>query len=273
MIKLVFTSARLLLLLFCLTTTSFCAQQEDESRRYKNSNYRNDLMQSSLNYYQPDAAYYSSMDQQVQPEDEARDQHYSDWSPNPQESAVGGAVYSDDHQYQTSYTQRPAASNYYYNGGSDSGTPQSKQQYGGGKGGKGKGDDHGDLLWHLFGKKSKLEKAFWAFIASCIPDWVWKSKFPSHQQSSYGYSSSSSSHDHDSDKGLSREDIFKKVKLLAITATALLGTLGGGILAAPLLIGKGRRRSLSTFLPQQINVDELTQLANQVLRAVQNDEN
>ena len=268
---------------FVLCLVAVCLTSADENvsetgRRYPsrtkhtNTRNRNDGVGDS-SFQQADAAYYSSMDQQVHPEqDEARDQHFSDWNGPSYQDEPAGSSY-----YQTSYTQRPLSSNKYYY------SPQSKQEYGGGGGssysysyeGKGsdkghhKGGGHGDLIWDLIGKKSKLEKAFWDFVASCIPDWVWKSKFghghgssSSTPQKGYGYGG-----DHDAEKGLSKEDIFHKVKLLAITATALLGTLGGGILAAPLLIGKGR--SLSSFLPDQVKMDELTQLADRVLQAIQ----
>lgn len=122
---------------------------------------------------------------------------------------------------------------------------------------KSKGKDK-DLLWqivdHFFGKKKDLEDQIWDLILQ-------KGQKGGHGEPPGGY--------HHDDK-LSKEEIFKKVKLLAIAATVLLILLGSGIVAAPLVIGKGRRRALN--LPSNVvlpSASDIGQLAGDVLRAVQ----
>lgn len=129
---------------------------------------------------------------------------------------------------------------------------------------KGKGKDH---LWqffeHFFDKKQKLEDELWSLILSKGHH----KGYPEHQPE-YGHYGEPPSDYHD--HKLSKEEVFKKIKLLAIAATILLIVLGGGILLAPLAIGKGRRRSLSEFLqPHNVGAAEMGQLAGSVLQAIQ----
>ncbi|KAI9552933.1 hypothetical protein GHT06_020818 [Daphnia sinensis] len=127
---------------------------------------------------------------------------------------------------------------------------------------KGKDKDH---LWkffeHLFDKKKELEDEIWDLI-------FFKGHHKGHHQPDYGhYGEPPSSYD---EHKLSKEEVFKKIKLLAIAATVLLIVLGGGILLAPLAIGKGR--SLSEFLqPQNVGAatTEIARLAGSVLQAIQ----
>lgn len=133
---------------------------------------------------------------------------------------------------------------------------QQKHSYGPSKT-KSKGKDK-DLLWeifeHFFDKKKELEDH--------ILDLFLTKGHKGHGEPPSGYH-------YQEDKGQSKVDIFKKVKFLAIAATVMLTLLGSGIVLAPLVIGKGRRRSL--FLPPNISLPSATdigQLAGNVLRAI-----
>lgn len=124
---------------------------------------------------------------------------------------------------------------------------------GGGKPSKGK-----DGLWeffeNLFDKKNELEEEIFDLIFH-------KEEEKGHH---YGEPPSGYHGDH-KNKPLSKEKIYEKIKFLAIASTVLLIVLGGGILLAPLAIGKGR--SLAEFFPARQN--EIAQLASNVLQAIQ----
>ncbi|KZS12026.1 Uncharacterized protein APZ42_023104 [Daphnia magna] len=144
-----------------------------------------------------------------------------------------------------------------------------KKEYGHSRPSKNKGKDK-DHLWkfveHFFDKKKQLEDEIWDLI-------LFKGHHDGgHHQPDYGHYGEPPSSYHGHEHKLSKEEVFKKVKLLAIAATVLLIVLGGGILLAPLAIGKGRRRSLSEFLqPQNVGAatTEIARLAGSVLQAVQ----
>ena len=117
-----------------------------------------------------------------------------------------------------------------------------------------------DSLWdffeNLFDKKNQWEEEIWDLIFHKEDD------EKGHDYSAAGY------HGDHHKKPLSKEKVYEKIKFLAIAATVLLIVLGGGILLAPLAIGKGRR-SLSEFLPQNVDSTDIARLASNVLQAVQ----
>ena len=119
-----------------------------------------------------------------------------------------------------------------------------------------------DSLWdffeNLFDKKNQWEEEIWDLI------------FHHKEEDEKGHDYSAGYHgDHHHKKPLSKEKVFEKIKFLAIAATVLLIVLGGGILLAPLAIGKGRR-SLSEFLPQNVDSStDIARLASNVLQAIQ----
>ncbi len=146
---------------------------------------------------------------------------------------------------QTYTTAAPVAAHYNYpvQQKEDYGPPPKKKK-------PQKEEEEDDFLWELFFGKKKKKKT------SSKP-----SQSYGEPPKSYG-STVAPKHE-------SKEFIFKKMQVLAITATALLICLGGGILLAPLLIGgkKGRRLSFLDQLPT--SSDDLIQLAERVLRAIQ----
>ena len=122
---------------------------------------------------------------------------------------------------------------------------------------KGK-DSLWDFVENLFDKKNQWEEEIW--------DLIFHHK---EEEKGHDYSAAAGYHGDHHKKPLSKEKVFEKIKFLAIAATVLLIVLGGGILLAPLAIGKGRR-SLSEFLPQNVDSStDIARLASNVLQAIQ----
>lgn len=122
-----------------------------------------------------------------------------------------------------------------------------------------------DSLWdffeNLFDKKNQWEEEIW--------DLIFHHKKEDEKGHDYSAAAGYHGNDHHHKKPLSKEKVFEKIKFLAIAATVLLIVLGGGILLAPLAIGKGRR-SLSEFLPQNVDSStDIARLASNVLQAIQ----
>lgn len=190
--------------------------------------------------HQPDAAYYASMEQQVHPEvGQPLEDPYSQPPHQP----------SYDPYYYTS--PRPDSNNHYY--------PVMEQKDGSSysyskkpPGKKKKPEKEDDFLWELFfGKKDIFELL--------LGHHKKKPDKPSH---SYG-EPPAAEEDHET-----KEFAFKKIKIMAIAATALLILLGGGIVLAPLLIGKGLklRRSLMRMITSP---ERMASLSEKVLNAIQ----
>lgn len=133
------------------------------------------------------------------------------------------------------------------------------------KPGKGKDKDHLlDFFAHFFDKKKELEDEIWDLI---FHKGVGGGGGDEDYKGQYG--EPPSGYHHGVKKPESKEKIFLKIKLLAIASTVLLIVLGGGILLAPLAIGKGRSEFLRALTPVGGPPTEMAQLAANVLQAIQ----
>ena len=206
-----------------------------------------------------DAAYYSSTDQQIHPEStdpyyqQQYDAYYGPPSSRVPEAGSYYALQAKD-DYEGSYSS---------GGGGSYGPAPSYSK----KPKKKKPEKNDDFLWDLFfGKKKKSEKG------GGDDDFLWqlffgKKKAKEDSKPSQGYGEPPAEYHHDDDDKEDKEFIFKKIQIMAITATALLITLGGGITLAPLLIGKGKGKLRE--LREMMHPDQLAQLTEKVLRAIQ----
>jgi hypothetical protein len=187
--------------------------------------------------------------------------------PTPPDWAAHANPYSRNKKYEQQYYD-PSA----YHHQSQHQRPQ-KKEYGyypapppSKKPGKGKDKDHLlEFFAHFFDKKKELEDEIWDLIFhKGVGGGGGDEDYKGH------YGEPPSGYHHGVKKPESKEKIFLKIKLLAIASTVLLIVLGGGILLAPLAIGKGRSEFLRALNPVGGGPPtEMAQLAANVLQAIQ----
>ncbi|EFX83685.1 hypothetical protein DAPPUDRAFT_100364 [Daphnia pulex] len=191
--------------------------------------------------------------------------------PTPSDWAGHANPYSRNKKYEQQYYD-PSA----YHHHSQHSRPQ-KKEYGyypapppSKKPGKGSKDkDHLlEFFAHFFDKKKELEDEIWDLI---FHKGVGGGGGDEDYKGQYGEPPSGYHQTGVHKKPESKEKIFLKIKLLAIASTVLLIVLGGGILLAPLAIGKGRSEFLRALNPAGGGgaPTEMAHLAANVLQAIQ----